>query len=70
MTDKDETPVIIYNGAMYGAPPLPSPRPLRNETPEPTATIPCVLIGGSILVVLAIVCLLAGAGIDWLQAVR
>lgn len=66
MPDKDETPVVIYNGAMYG---MPSPHP-QNETPEPTATIPCVLIGGSILVVLAIVCLLAGAGIDWLQAVR
>lgn len=58
MSDKDNTPVIIYNGAMYGATPPPSD--------TPTATIPCALIGGLILVML-VVCALAFVGLQWLQ---
>lgn len=59
MSDKENTPVIIYNGAMYGATPPPSD--------TPTATIPCTLIGGSILFVLVVICALAFVGLQWLQ---
>ena len=58
-------PIIVMDGTMYygGA-------SKQAEPPAPPkATIPCALIGGSILVVLAIVCLLAGVGMDWLRAV-